>query len=100
MRIYHTQTAKNDLEDIFEYIAQDSPKRAIDFIRKLKEAIEDLTVFPQMGVDCKKKNIDLDCQILIYRSYLIFYGINKDAVVIYRILHASVDYKKSMKGKK
>ena len=56
--------------------------------------IELLENNPNMGVDCKTKNINQDCQILIYEKYLIFYRIENISILIGRILHSSINYQK------
>jgi plasmid stabilization system protein ParE len=37
MHVVITAEAETDLEDIFDYIAQDSPRLAGEFVRKLRE---------------------------------------------------------------
>ena len=69
-----------------------------EYINKLKAYIELLQSNPQMGVECKNKNINQDCRILIYGNYLIFYTIDSSNVNIKRILSSRTNYKKVMRN--
>ncbi len=92
MRLKYTQEATADLVDVLDHIALDSPKRALSYVSKLREAIELLQLFPNMGVACKTKGINEDCRVMTYESYLIFYVVMVDTVLIKTIINASRDY--------
>ena len=95
--IRYTQLAKDDLFNVFEIIASDKPSVAVEYIFKLEEYIELLESNPKMGVECKKKNINQNCRVLIYQNYLIFYRIHKDDIHILRVLNSKRDYTKHFK---
>ena len=95
--IRYTQLARDDLFNIFEIIASDKQSVAIEYIFKLEEYIELLESNPKMGVECKKKNINQNCRVLIYQNYLIFYILQKNEVHILRVLNSKRDYKKYFK---
>jgi plasmid stabilization system protein ParE len=96
-KLQYSELAVQDLFNIFENIAKDKPNSAVDYISKLEEYIELLENNPNMGVDCKIKNINQNCQILIYEKYLIFYRVKESIVLIGRILHSSVNYQKTIR---
>ena len=48
-KVMWTATAKNDLEEIIEYIAQDSIEIAIQKYEKIKESAQQLVLFPDQG---------------------------------------------------
>lgn len=91
--IRYTEFAQLDLFNIFEIIAKDKPSVAIEYINKLEETIELLSVNPKLGIECNNKNIDKDCRILIFENYLIFYKLIDDEIHIGRILNSNQDYK-------
>jgi len=64
--------AEDDLDSIFDYIAEDSVLNALNYIDKIQSAIERLLTWPHMGLDCKSRGINRNCRILIFESYLIF----------------------------
>jgi plasmid stabilization system protein ParE len=92
MHLEYSEQSIIDLDNIIEYIAKDSVKRALQYIEKMKSKIELLAVAPDIGVVCKIKKINQDCRILIFEHYLIFYTYNEDTVQIKRVLHDSVNY--------
>ena len=93
--IKYTQLAKEDLFNLFELISKDKPTVAVEYINKLEGYIELLESNPLMGVECKKKNINQNCRILIYENYLIFYKVaNNNTVHILRILNSRINYKR------
>ena len=49
VEIEWSTTAQNDLNDIIDYIAQDSVEFAVSFYDQVKEKLENLTDFPKMG---------------------------------------------------
>ena len=92
MRLKYTEEAIADLVDLLDYIALDSPKRALSYVDKLREAVELLQLFPNIGIACKTKGIDEDCRVLTYESYLVFYVVMDDTVLIKTIINGSKDY--------
>ncbi len=92
----YTQLAKDDLFSIFEIISKDKPSVAIEYIIKLEKYIELLEANPMMGIECRNKNINQDCRILIYGNYLIFYRIVDEDIHIMRVLNSRTNYKKDI----
>ena len=92
--IVYTLQAENDLDLIFQYIAENSIMNALKYIDKMKLIIEKLSTSPYIGVNCKSKGINRDCRILIFEKYLIFYNYNEsdNEIKIIRILHGSRKY--------
>jgi toxin ParE1/3/4 len=94
LRIDFSKDAEFDLEEIIDFIALDSVDRALKYLEKIEDNISLLSENAHLGVLCKRKNIQLGCRILIFEGYLIFYKVLEDAILIIRILHGSVNYKK------
>lgn len=92
--IKFSEIANQDLIDIFDLIAKDKPSMAIEYIDKLEAMIDLLLDNPRLGVECKNKNINKDCRILVFENYLIFYKIIDNEIQIARILNSRVDYTK------
>ena len=90
--IRYTELAEADLFELFQSIYADKPMAAVEYVDRLDKFIALLEDNPYMGVACKQKNIDRDCRVLIYENYLIFYTVQKDEVVIIRILNAHNSY--------
>jgi len=94
LKIEYTNDAEFDLEDIADFIAKDSSNRALQYLQKIEKNIELLCKNPNLGVSCESKKISLDCRVLIFEAYLIFYKVLNESILIIRILHSSVNYKK------
>jgi plasmid stabilization system protein ParE len=92
MQINYSKKSLHDLENIFHYIANSSPNNAINYLSKVKEKIELIASFPNIGIDCKNKGINEECQIYIFDSYLIFYTKQTNAIIINRIIHHGINY--------
>lgn len=94
--INYLPIAKNDLEEIIEYIQKDSPAIALDFLNKIDKTISQLSDFPYMGAIPKNKHLQSKgYRMLIIKNYLIFYVVydNIQEIEIRRILHGKRKYK-------
>ena len=94
-KIIYLEKAYLDLETILDYIAEDSPSRANEYLQFLNNEILKLADFPKIGVLCKRKRIRRDCRVFIIENYLVFYKIDKtsQSIIIGRILHHTVNYR-------
>ncbi len=81
-------TAQNDLNDIIDYIAQDSLEFAVSFYDQVKEKLENLNEFPNMGRKVPELD-DPNIRELIFRNYRLIYQNLGDKIQIVRIIHGS-----------
>ena len=94
MELKYSEDALDDLDEILEFIAKDSPARAVSFIEQIKSKIELLITFPSLGVSCQSKGILEDCRVMIFGSYLIFYSVDEENILVLSIINAAEDYTK------
>ncbi len=94
LEIVYSQNAEQDLEEIGDFIARDSISCALEYLEKMQKSIELIASNPNIGLSCKSKNIDIECRLFIFDDYLIFYKVLEDEIIIIRVLHGSVNYKK------
>jgi addiction module RelE/StbE family toxin len=87
-KIRWSKPSIEDLIEIKQYIAKDSPKVAQQFIEKLIEMVEHLEKFPQLGKKVPKQK-DPNVRMLFYRKYRIIYQIYEDFLEIIRVEHDS-----------
>ncbi len=78
------QQAKDDLIEIWLYIAADSPSAADIFIDYLYEQAKKLCSNSELGR--KRDELIAGIRSLPVKKYLIFYRINKDNIEIVRVL--------------
>jgi plasmid stabilization system protein ParE len=84
--IKYTSIAKKNLDNIIKQIALDKKNSAKNYLYKFQEYVSLLKDNPYLGKDCKYKNINEDCRILIFdKNYLIFYQIKQDFIKILKI---------------
>ena len=88
VEIEWSTTAQNDLNDIIDYIAQDSLEFALSFYDQVKEKLENLTEFPNMGRKVPELD-DPNIRELIFRNYCLIYRIMGDKIQIVRVFHGS-----------
>jgi len=82
-----------DLHEIKAYIAEDNPEAAKKIGTAIYSKIEKLADFPEMGVSLGAKiNIKTDYRFLVCGAYLIFYKIEGESILVYRILNGRRDY--------
>jgi toxin ParE1/3/4 len=89
MRLLLSRRAKEDLLEIWEFIA-DHDKLASDrYIDHLRDRALELLHFPELGR--ARNEIHLNLRSLLARNHLLFYKIEGEEVQILRILHGSMD---------
>ncbi len=86
-----TPLARQDLEGIAAYIAEDSPDYAPQFARKIAEAAQRLADFPLSGRRVPELDIERLREV-VFHNYRIIYEPRADGVVILAVMHASMDF--------
>ena len=79
--------ARSELEAIGDYIAEDSPANAEQFIDRLTEKFVALGRNPRIGR--ARPELRPDLRSFPYGAYLILYRIVDDGVEIVRVVHAA-----------
>ncbi|WP_400769598.1 type II toxin-antitoxin system RelE/ParE family toxin [Methylosinus sporium] len=83
--------AEADLERIGERIAEESPQRAVSFVRELREICEGLGDMPKrfpLAPRFERAGI----RRRVHGNYLIFYRIGRETVEVVHVLHGAMDY--------
>ncbi|MCX6135495.1 MAG: type II toxin-antitoxin system RelE/ParE family toxin [Ignavibacteriales bacterium] len=84
--------AQDDLVSIFDFIAQDSPHRALSFVEKFDERIGLLARHPSLGrVPRHLRLREYGYRVMIVESYLVFYVVRGREIEIHRVVHGSRD---------
>ena len=92
MRVNITREAEADLERIGEFIAYDSPRRAVSFLDELLSTCEKLSLSPRAfpfltGFE------STGLRRRPYGNYIILYRITGEAIDIIHIVHGARDYR-------
>ncbi|MDP2119566.1 MAG: type II toxin-antitoxin system RelE/ParE family toxin [Hoeflea sp.] len=91
MILEFTSEAENDLEQIADYIAKDNPRRALSFVRELRNKCEDLVNSPN-GFALVPRYEHHGIRRRVHGKYLIFYRVENEKVVIVHVLNGATDY--------
>jgi toxin ParE1/3/4 len=88
--VRYLPVAQDDLLSILEFIAKDSPSRAVSFVDKLDDRIGQLEEQPHLGRLPRHSRLrEYGYRVLIIESYLVFYIIRGRTVEIHRVVHGS-----------
>ena len=93
MKVTLSNRAEKDLRGIFSYMAENSPKSAIEANKKILSMLENLELFPNMGrivPDIKDKL----CREVFYKRYRIVYSVieEKDEIYIHFVIDGRRDF--------
>jgi len=86
-RLLKRPEAETDLEEIWWYIAQDSPNNADHFLDRIQEVCLSLANFPNMGTSRNELKSGLRSHTI--GNYLVFYFPLENGVDVVRVLHRS-----------
>ena len=89
MRIEWATSARANLLELYDYIAEDSPQNAERFITRLFDAIDHLADQPKMGRHVPEADNRDDVRELIFHDYRIIYHLQTEYVYIVNVLHGS-----------
>ena len=84
MECVFSPLAELDLEEIADYIAQDSPRRAISFIQELREHCQKIMNFPEKARE--RPQIAEGIRLTPFGRYVICYTIGDNEIRIERIV--------------
>jgi toxin ParE1/3/4 len=89
MRLTFTPLAEQDLEAIADYIAADSPARALSFVRELRAQCQHICLNP--SVYRLRPELNAGIRSCAHGHYVIFFESGRNSVSIVRILHGARD---------
>lgn len=89
MKLRITKLAAQDLSEIENYIGQDNPVAAVNFVQKLTERFHILLDSP--GIGRKRPELSPTTRSSSVGEYLILYRRVTDGIEILRVIHAKRD---------
>ena len=88
MKVALARQARDDLRDIADFIAADAPRRALSFVRELRESARAIGGAPHAyPIDPRYETLAVRRRV--HGAYLILYRISEDRVDILRIVHGA-----------
>jgi toxin ParE1/3/4 len=89
MRVTVSPLAERDLESIGDYIAEDSPAKAVSFIAELRAQCARIAKSP-LAYRARPELAE-GIRSCAHGNYVIFYFATKTRLTIVRVLHGSMD---------
>lgn len=83
-----SQRAMRDLDGIYNYIANDSPRYALLTVERIRQAIQSVCRFPQSGRQVPGIDDDTLRQVF-WRHYRIVYRIEGDRLFVVTVVHGA-----------
>lgn len=92
--VVYTKTAINDLKQIFRDVFNASLNKNIagKYLQQIKNKIERKTLFPNSGIPLFFMGSFTGFRYVIYKSYIAFYKVTENKIIVERILSAKSDY--------
>lgn len=81
--------AENDLQEIWDYIAQRNLKAADRLIRKIADKLQLLADYPPLGTACEELQADL--RFFTVGNYVIYYKPIQGGIEVVRVVHGARD---------
>lgn len=97
MNLYITGDAEADLDQIENYIGDDNPAAAINFLKRLTNCFT--TIAQNPGIGRKRDNLKPGSRSITEGDYVIIYRLKQNTVEILRILHGRRDIESIFHGK-
>ena len=91
MSVKFTRPAEQDLEEIGDWISQDDPIGAAEFIAELRAASKTLATHPRRYPVVAHRG-DSEVRKMVHRRYLIFYRVRQGDVEVLRVAHGARDW--------
>jgi toxin ParE1/3/4 len=86
-RCVFSRLAEADIEAIGDHIANDNPKRALSFVRELRDRCRAIADYPRAAP--LRPELGRGVRMVVFGDYLIFYRHSKRHVIIERVLHGA-----------
>ena len=89
-RVLLTRHAQNDLEEIYTYIAADSPGNAAAFVFALEKQILSLATMPERSPLIPENSFfGTRLRHLVYKKYRVVFRVQNETVFVLRVIHGS-----------
>lgn len=89
-RVEITETAQSDVQEIFQYIAVDNQKAAINLIEEIERQIDSLEKFPaRCPIIPESFELGVEYRHIIYGHYRTIFRVEASKVIILRVIHGA-----------
>jgi toxin ParE1/3/4 len=88
--VYFTPQAEDDLEEIGDYIALDNPRRAVSFVREIRQHCAKIAKNPLGYVG--RPELGPSLRSCAHGNYVIFFEPYDDGTLVLRVLHGGRNF--------
>jgi toxin ParE1/3/4 len=96
LRVVYERLARQDIDEHADYIAEERPLSALEFVNAIERDVVRLAEMPALGSPRAFQHprlAGIRMWVLTgFRNYLLFYRVAGDALQVLRVLHAAQDY--------
>jgi toxin ParE1/3/4 len=89
MKIFISERARRDLQQIFSYLAERNRFAAENTVEAIDRKFEQLSRFPFIGRE--RTSLAEGLRSVVVRTYLIFYAIERERIIIVRVIDGRMD---------
>jgi plasmid stabilization system protein ParE len=87
--------AQRDLQQIYDFLVREAPRRADSFTDELLDAIDSLSTMADRGAMPRDDTLKAQgYRFLVHDPYLVFYKVLRRQVRVYRVLRGSRAYRR------
>jgi plasmid stabilization system protein ParE len=87
MKVRYTEVALSEIDEMLSHIAKDNPLAADEVAAVLRATIQRLSEYPRLAIETDEPAVRV-APVLPYR-YLIFYGVDADAIIVRNVRHSA-----------
>lgn len=87
MKLVYSQEAVADLQGLRAFIADDNPEAATRIAQELIGRIENLCLFPRIGVEVEQAPEPAEIRDMIFGDYVVRYSVHTESLSILRVWH-------------
>lgn len=91
MRLVYSEEAVADLIRLRAFIAENDPSAAARVAKELLARIENLCLFPMMGVEVSQAPVPATIRDAVFGKYILRYSLHVDVISVLRIWHHNED---------
>jgi plasmid stabilization system protein ParE len=87
MKLVYSQEAIGDLVRLRAFIAENDPSAAGRIAAELVARIENLCLFPRIGVEVERAPQPAELRDMVFGNYVVRYSVHGDSLAVLRIWH-------------
>ncbi|QQR80117.1 MAG: type II toxin-antitoxin system RelE/ParE family toxin [Deltaproteobacteria bacterium] len=84
--------AIDELDEIYDFICKDSPKKAVKLVGEVKKKLLSLENFPDRGSRVKLPKLSQPIRFITHKGFVFFYTITENVVCLLHITSKGQDW--------